>query len=185
MIQQEFMKYKLGDLYTSELNALLLDSHYFDAPASAIDGRNKIGDLWKHSFNVSHQLDKMTSKMNLKWNRRESPWIIGLFHDIIKADDYCFKTYPTSLKADRLINHKYKYSYNPDDHGLNSYLLLKDYINLTKEEKYCIIYHQGAFTSKDRWQEYNDAIRKYPNVLFTHTADMVASQLIELGYSYN
>ena len=29
-----------------------------------------------------------------------------------------------------------------------------------------------------------NAIRKYPNVLFTHTADMIASQLIELGYDF-
>ena len=40
----------------------------------------------------------------------------------------------------------------------------------------CIRYHMGAY-EKDGWNEFDLAIRKYPNVLWTHTADMYASKV--------
>ena len=48
---------------------------------------------------------------------------------------------------------------------------------LTEEEKACIFHHMGAY-EKDMWNEYGKAIEKYPNVLYTHTADMIASKII-------
>lgn len=50
-------------------------------------------------------------------------------------------------------------------------------IDLTEEEKMCIRYHMGAFTEKSEWEFYSRAVRRYPNVLWTHTADMIASQI--------
>ena len=35
----------------------------------------------------------------------------------------------------------------------------------------------GAY-EKDMWNEYDKAIIKYPNVLYTHTADMIASKIV-------
>lgn len=46
------------------------------------------------------------------------------------------------------------------------------------EERLCIRYHMGAYETSD-WDEYDQAIRKFPNVLWTHTADMLASKLME------
>jgi hypothetical protein len=51
-------------------------------------------------------------------------------------------------------------------------------VGLTEEEVACIIYHMGAFTDSKEWGDYNNAIRKYPNVLWTHQADMIASQIM-------
>ena len=45
------------------------------------------------------------------------------------------------------------------------------------EEVLCIRYHMGAFVSKEEWQDYTRAVNKYPNVLWTHTADMLASHV--------
>lgn len=181
-----YIRSVLGEsIMTDDFTNWLLEINYFNAPASSIEKRNYPGALFNHSKEVAIQLMIFTSSMNLTWLREESPWIIGLFHDIIKADDYCFNMInPRYRQGDRLINGKYKYSTNPDDHGNNSILMLKDKLELTDEEIFCIRFHQGAFTDKDRWQQYNDAIRKYPNVLFTHTADMIASQLTELEYNY-
>jgi hypothetical protein len=41
----------------------------------------------------------------------------------------------------------------------------------------CIRYHMGAFTDKSEWNDYTRAVRNYPNVLWTHQADMLASQV--------
>ena len=51
-------------------------------------------------------------------------------------------------------------------------------MTLTEEEIMCIRYHMGAY-EKDDWVQFDLAIKKYPNVLFTHTADMYASKLIQ------
>ena len=46
------------------------------------------------------------------------------------------------------------------------------------EEIICIRWHMGAFeTDTKMWDYYGKAIEKYPNVLYTHTADMIASRI--------
>ena len=49
---------------------------------------------------------------------------------------------------------------------------------LANEEMYCIRWHMGAFDDRKNWSCYSAAVKKYPNVLYTHTADMIASQII-------
>ena len=40
-----------------------------------------------------------------------------------------------------------------------------------------IRYHMGAFTDKEEWRDYTCAVHRYPNVLWTHHADMIASHV--------
>ena len=49
--------------------------------------------------------------------------------------------------------------------------------DLTEEEMLCIRYHMGAYQT-DEWNEFDAAIHKYPNVLYTHMADMGASKIM-------
>ena len=58
-------------------------------------------------------------------------------------------------------------------------MLLATLGKLTEEEVACIRYHMGAFTDKELWNDYTAAVRKYPNVLWTHTADMIASHIYD------
>ena len=64
-------------------------------------------------------------------------------------------------------------------HGDKSVIMLSKYITLTDEEIACIRWHMGAY-EKDTtmWNYYGKAIEKYPNVLYTHTADMIASKIL-------
>ena len=48
---------------------------------------------------------------------------------------------------------------------------------LTEEEAACIVYHMGAYTEKEKWDFYGRAIERFPNVLWTHHADMIASKI--------
>lgn len=54
------------------------------------------------------------------------------------------------------------------------------HIQLTDEEIMCIRYHMGAYEGSEIWNNLGQAIRKYPNILWTHTADIVASQVLEV-----
>ena len=55
-------------------------------------------------------------------------------------------------------------------------MVLSQIHQLTEEEVFCIRYHMGAY-EKEEWDYFDKAIRKYPNVLWTHTADMLASKI--------
>lgn len=62
-------------------------------------------------------------------------------------------------------------------HGDKSVMLLSQFYTLTEEEVMCIRYHMGAFTDKSEWNDYTRAVHIYPNVLWTHQADMLASHV--------
>lgn len=58
-------------------------------------------------------------------------------------------------------------------------MTIEQFFTLTEEEIMCIRYHMGAFTDKEEWSDYTRAIHKYPNVLWTHQADMIATHIVE------
>ena len=76
---------------------------------------------------------------------------------------------------------KFELEYNNNTllkgHGEKSVMILASHIQLTEEEVLCIRYHMGAFSDKNEWTDYTRAIQTYPNVLWTHHADMIASQI--------
>ena len=65
-------------------------------------------------------------------------------------------------------------------HGEKSVMLLSQYLSLTMEEILCIRYHMGAFVDQKEWNDYTRAIHEYPNILWTHMADMIAAHILEV-----
>ena len=61
-------------------------------------------------------------------------------------------------------------------HGEKSILMLSQFMTLTEEEIFCIRFHMGAYETNS-WKEYDSAIKRYENVLWTHTADMYVSKV--------
>ena len=59
-------------------------------------------------------------------------------------------------------------------------ILLSQLMELTDEEAECIRWHMGAFDKKENWTGFTDAIHKFPNVLWTHQADMIAAHIREV-----
>ena len=148
----------------------LQNNGFFEAPASTKYHGSYPGGLCEHSINVAEILYCFTEKLELKWQRPESPWIVGFFHDLCKIDLYKQKEDGT-----------YEYNNNTlyKGHGDKSLMLISSLLVLTEEEAACIRYHMGAFTDKEEWSDYTSAIHKFPNVLHTHTADMAAAHIIE------
>ena len=150
----------------------LEDRDFYNCPASREHHGAQLGGLYVHSLNVTHELLNLTEKLELTWERPESPFIVGMLHDICKTDDYIYEAVPF---PDVEINKEKMFP----GHGEKSLIMLAGVIDLTEEEKHCIRYHMGAFVDSKEWPYYSRAVRRYPNVLWTHTADMVASQIIE------
>lgn len=143
---------------------------FFTAPASTKYHGAYEGGLFDHSLLTAKALVDLTEKLNLSWVRPESPYIVGMFHDLCKCDNY---------DIDPETN---KYRYNPEiiipGHGDKSIIMIQRYFVLTDEEIACIRWHMGAYeTDTKMWEYYGRAIEKYPNVLFTHTADMIACKI--------
>ena len=144
---------------------------FFDAPASTKYHGAYEGGLFDHSLATAKSLVELTEKLGLEWERPESPYIVGMYHDLCKCDNYVW-----DIETD-------KYKYNPEiiipGHGEKSVMILQKFMRLTNEEIACIRWHMGAYeTDTKLWNYYGKAIEKYPNVLFTHTADMIASKIL-------
>ena len=144
---------------------------FFTAPASTRFHGAYEGGLFDHSIAVARQLILLTEALDLEWDNPNSPYIVGMFHDLCKCDNYVF-----DIETG-------KYKYNPDiiipGHGEKSVIALQKIINLTDEEITCIRWHMGAYeTDTKLWDYYGRAIEEYPNDLFTQTADMIASKII-------
>ena len=142
---------------------------FFIAPASTKYHGAYPGGLFDHSFAVTKNLLRLTKSMNLKWEREESPYLVGMLHDLCKYDQY-------SATADG--NYEWVKDLPLPGHGEKSIILAHQLgVYLTEEEMLAIRWHMGAFDDKANWNCYGNAIRQYPNVLWAHTADMMASHI--------
>ena len=155
-----------------ELISELRLTTFFDDPASTkYHGSHQRG-LLEHSVNVCVNLQVLTRNMGLRWADEESPLIIGIAHDLCKVGAYTSDG-----------NGKYRMTEGhpmvTGRHGELSVEMVRDIIDITDEEEACIRYHMGAFYPEDN-KGYTDAIRRWPNVLWTHTADMMAAHIDEI-----
>ena len=148
--------------------------NYFLEPASSKYHGCYEGALFDHSLDVSDNLWMLTRLHKLKWQRETSPGVIGFLHDLCKVGAHN----PIYKEGTEEFDH---YEYNQvemPDHGARSLALCTQFdIKLTEEEMYCIRWHMGAFDKEENWKYYTAAIHKYPNVLWTHTADMMSAHI--------
>lgn len=150
----------------------LISEGFTTAPASAGHHGNWKGGLYAHSQHMTYHLLAFDAVAGHPWKNPRSPYIVGMFHDLCKIDQYEYKP------KDEHNDCHWSYSNRAilKGHGDKSVMLLSQFMTLTEEEVLCIRYHMGAYEQAD-WESFDKAIRKYPNVLYTHTADMLASKL--------
>ena len=176
-----FMRMPDGSpLATIEVLDYLTVHGFFHAPASTKYHGNYEGGLFDHSLSVAKHLVGLTESCQLKWKNCRSPYLVGMFHDLCKIDQYRHTQMGMTLDGTPLEDCS-SWEYNPHTllkgHGDKSIMLLSQFYALTEEEIMCIRYHIGAFCPKEEWNDYTRAVRAYPNVLWTHQADMLASHV--------
>ena len=149
----------------------LREKGFFSKPAAAKHHGNYTGGLFDHSLAVTQSLNTLTKALNLKWQSPRSPFVVGMFHDLCKLDDYVkpSDTADWAYNNDKMLN----------GHGDKSIMILTQLLRLTEEEMLCIRFHMGAYQTDD-WNSYDKAIRRYETVLWTHTADMYASKVLNV-----
>lgn len=177
-----FMRMPDGSpLATIDILDYLTANGFFVAPASTKYHGNYEGGLFDHSLSVAKHLVGLTESLQLKWANCRSPYLVGIFHDLCKIDQYRHPKLDLHPLDGTELYSENEWEYNPNTllkgHGDKSVMLLSQFYTLTEEEVLCIRYHMGAFTEKSEWNDYIRAVRAYPNVLWTHQADMLASHV--------
>lgn len=165
-MEKQYLYDTLGDRCTEHFLTWLIRNGYFECPASAGHHGNYAGGLYEHSKLAAEVLADLTEKLDLTWDKPESPFVVGLLHDVCKMDDYVW------VDKDTI-----KYSPTLPGHGSKSVIMLAGNFKLTEEEKMCIFFHMGAYGSDEERKHFSNTVNKYPNVLYAHTADMIASQI--------
>ena len=150
-----------------ELIEFCIEQGFTVAPASTRYHGAYDGGLYDHSKAVMDSLVGLTNNLGLQWELERSPYVVGMMHDLCKIDAY--------------VKEGGKWQYNTHQshrgHGDKSVIMLKHFMDITEEEELAIRYHMGAYVKSD-WDGFDRAIRMYPNTLYTHTADMVASKIV-------
>ena len=163
---------------------------FFATPASTKYHGAYEGGLYDHSRCVYNRLVLLTEKNDLKWQRPESPFIVGMFHDLCKCDQYTpvmKNEYKDNghgaLVLTPEIDH-FEYATNTllKGHGTKSVMLLSQFITLTEEEMLCIRYHMGAYGNEEEqkieWAGFDAASRRTNGLcLYAHLADQLASKI--------
>ena len=166
------MRYGMSDKATSSLVDDLEKMGYFDVPASWKYHGSWPGGLFEHSWAVAKELENLTRRLGLKWEMKRSPVLVGMLHDLCKTQGY------------REVGGAWIAWRHEKRHGDLSVEFAEELLKragavpLTDEEMLCIRWHMGFADDKENWNCYGAAIEKYQNVLWTHTADMVASRVL-------
>lgn len=150
---------------------------YFDAPASANHHLAVRGGLAMHSVNVTRNLLYLSAQYGVEWPRVESPYIVGMFHDLCK----CFMYH---IGSDGKIE-KTQSAY-PGHGTASAYIaMVRLGIDLRESELMAIQYHMGAFNLEGKGlAELDAALDLYPKqIICTHTADMLAARVDEAADS--
>ena len=166
---------------------------YFTAPCSGGNHLAKRGGLAEHHWNVNTIMD---TDANMKLDADEymdmvpSISITSLLHDIGKCGDYGKPNYVENLIKDGRPTkaepeQKYKiseskpYKTNPDllyvPHEVRSVKIISKFIELTEEEEFAILYHNGLYSHLG----YDLKGKETPLYLLLHHADMWASRVVE------
>nr|DAN86673.1 MAG TPA: Putative helicase [Caudoviricetes sp.] len=162
----------IPSVITPEIINDLQGMGFFTAPAAIHHHGAYTGGLFRHSMAVTNQLLVYTEQLELDWDRMESPYIVGMFHDLCKTDDYIFTKDGWDYRPHKILN----------GHGEKSVIMAQHLLksNLTYQEIMCIRWHMGAFDQKENWNVYGEAVACDQNVLYTHTADMYASRVLNI-----
>lgn len=84
-----FMKLPDGtSVVSDDMVDYLMAYGFFTAPASTKYHGNYEGGLIEHSVAVTKFLVQLTKDNHLTWKNPRSPYVVGMFHDLCKIDQY-------------------------------------------------------------------------------------------------
>lgn len=167
-----------------DLIAELEDGGFFTAPCSGGYHLATEGGLLEHSLNVLHLAEKISAALigakNLTPEFKNSVALCALLHDIGKMGQFGKNNYvPNILKSGGQSTAK-PFKTNPEllpiDHEIRSVAIATMYVDLTEDEQFAILYHNGLYGNL----RYAIKDNETPLYMIIHWADMWASRVDEV-----
>lgn len=167
-----------------DLLKYMVDCGFFTAPSSGNFHLAKEGGLLEHSLNVLHNAEKISVALigskNLKKDMKDSIAIVSLLHDLGKMGQFEKPEYiPNVLKSGKVSEAK-PYEKNkellPVDHEIRSIAIASMFIDLTEEEQFAILYHNGLYGQVGKYVLQG---KETPLYMILHWADMWAARVTE------
>lgn len=156
---------------------------YFEAPCSGGNHLAKEGGLAEHSLNVLHVAEKMSVALiggkNLTKEMQNAIIICSLLHDLGKCGDFRKPNYVPNVLKNGKVSEAKPYETNKEllnvPHEVRSVKLCTLFIDLTEDEEYAILMHNGLYGPL----KYEIQGNETPLYMIIHWADMWASRVIE------
>ena len=160
------------------------DCGFFSAPCS---GGNHLAcefGLLHHTRHVMQLAEKMGVALlgGAGYNEiQDSVIIAAALHDLGKMGQFEKPNYVPNILKDGKPSDKKPFKTNPDllyvDHEIRSVAIASMFIDLTEEEQFAILYHNGLYGPL----KYSLAGKETPLYMLIHWADMWASRVLEGG----
>lgn len=162
---------------------------FFEAPSSGAYHLCEEGGLAKHSMNVYEAARKVKDAIGADVSD-QSIIICALLHDLGKMGDHGKQNYvPNMVRSktknketgeyDMVQSSSKPYETNKDllyiEHEIRSIAIAERFIDLTEEEEFAILYHNGMYGQL----KYNYSGKETPLSMIIHFADMWASRVVE------
>ena len=156
---------------------------FFEAPCSSqFHLATKFG-LVHHTRNVMVTAERIgvTLLGGAEYNKiQESVIIAAGLHDLGKMGQFEKQLYTPKLLKDGSVG-KVPYEQNKDllpvDHEIRSIAIASMFIDLTEEEQFAILYHNGLYGTVGRYSLQGKETQLY---LIVHTADLWCSRFLEM-----
>ncbi len=168
-----------------KLLAYLLESDFFEAPASARFHSSYEGGLAEHSIKVYECLKAYLDRQRVKevygiQYSDETIAITALLHDLCKIG--CYQKGFRNVK-DETGKWQQVPAYNFNDplpygHGEKSVYIISGFMKLKREEAFAIRYHMG-FSNTDDKNSVGKAFEQFPLAFAASVADMEATYFLE------
>lgn len=175
---------KTGREGMADLLDAMVDWGFFSAPCSGGYHLACEFGLVHHTRNVMEQAEKIGVALlgGAEYNKIQSSVVISAaLHDLGKCGQFGKPNYvPNVLKSGKASDSK-PYKTNPDllyvAHEIRSVAMAQMYIDLTEDEQFAILYHNGLYGPL----KYDLQGKETPLYMIIHWADMWASRVIEKG----
>lgn len=159
---------------------------FYDAPCSSKYHLAIPGGLAKHSINVFRNAIFMAEDLYLKQDKPltfaevDSIVICSLLHDLGKSGQFGKPNYKMILVDDESTQCAESVTYKTNEnllyvpHEIRSIAIASRHIELTEEEQYAILYHNGLYGELKGFKG-----KETPLLLLLHHADMWAARVTE------
>ena len=166
-----------------DLIEYLMENDFHEAPCSGSYHLAKKGGLLEHSLNVLHNAEKISVALygakNLTKDFKDSIAICALLHDVGKIGQFGKANYVPNILKNGTQSEAKPYETNKDllpvDHEIRSIAIISMFLDLTEDEQFAILYHNGMYGNL----KYALNGKETPLYMIIHWADMWASRVTE------